>query len=393
MRDTIAVFGGSPIFEKPLQIVRPTFPNLENFAARFQAALASGQVTNNSAWVLEFEHRLSEYLGVPTLAFCNGQMALMAMLRAAGIESGEVIVPSFTFAATPHAVRWCGAEPVFADIAADASMCLDPADVRHKITSRTVAILGVDAYGIACDYAALTDLGRKHGLRVVFDSAPAFGTRVNGRLVGGFGDAQIFSFHATKAFTTMEGGCLCTHSEEILDRARAIRNFGQSPSGDCAEPGINAKLTEMCALIGIEQLTTFERAAETRRRAVDRMRERLSCLRGLTIAVAPDSQDPIWLYLPVLIDRREFGLDRNTLAAALEKENVYLRKYYSPPCHHMTAYRAAAGQHLPFTETAANSVLALPVYNDMTEIECDGIVQAFAEVQQAAPQLAHTIKV
>jgi dTDP-4-amino-4,6-dideoxygalactose transaminase len=209
MRNAIAAAGGPPIFEHPLRIVRPVFPDINEIFAPFQAALASGQVTNGGCWVLEFERRLSEYLGVPTLVFCNGQMALMTMLRAAGVEGGEVIVPSFTFAATPHAVRWCGAEPVFADIAANGSVCLDPDDVERQITPKTVAILGVDAYGIACDYTRLTEIGRRNGLRVVFDSAPSFGARVGGSLVGGFGDAQIFSFHATKAFTTMEGGCLC----------------------------------------------------------------------------------------------------------------------------------------------------------------------------------------
>jgi dTDP-4-amino-4,6-dideoxygalactose transaminase len=289
MRDAIAAVGGPPIFERPLQIVRPVFPDINKFLAPFQAALASGQVTNGGHWILEFERQLSEYLGVPTLVFCNG---LMTMLRAAGVERGEVIVPSFTFAATPHAVRWCGAEPVFADIAANGSLCLDPDDVERKITPKTAAILGVDAYGIACDYARLTEIGRRNGLRVVFDSAPSFGARVGGSRVGGFGDAQIFSFHATKAFTTMEGGCLCTHDPEIFARAKTIRNFGQLADGDCEEAGINAKLTEVCALIGIEQLKSFEQAALTRRRAVARMREGLAKLPGLTVTPAPHDQDP-----------------------------------------------------------------------------------------------------
>src|SRR5215813_4170626 len=220
MRNEIAALGGPPIFERPLQIVRPLFPDISKYLIHLEAAFASGQVTNGGHWVLEFERQLSEYLEVPTLVFCNGQLALMTMLRAARVEGGEVIVPSFTFAATPHAVRWCGAEPVFADIVNDGTMCLDPADVERKISGRTVAILGVDPYGIACDYAALSEIGRRKGLAVLFDSAPSFGTRVNGKLGGGFGDAQIFSFHATKAFTTMEGGCFCSHDEKLLARVK-----------------------------------------------------------------------------------------------------------------------------------------------------------------------------
>src|SRR6266511_2069377 len=387
MRDNIALFGGPPFFEQPLNIVRPSFPAVEDFLPAFRAALAAGQVTNNGPWVLEFERKLSEYLGVPTLVFCNGQLAMMTMLRAAGIETGEAIVPSFTFPATPHAIRWSGGEPVFADIANDGSMCLDPEDVERKVTPQTVAILGVDSYGIACDYAALTAIARRNGLKLLFDSAPSFGTRIDGRPIGGFGDGQIFSFHATKALPTMEGGCLCSHDQELLERARAIRNFGQGVDGDCDEPGLNGKLTEICALIGLEELKVFEQGAINRRRAVQRMRSGLEQVPGLTLAQAGANQEPIWLYLPVVIDKKKFGMNRDELAAAFAKENLFVRKYYSPPCHHMSAYRGARNLSLPRTEATAYNVLALPVYNDMTDRECDGIVQVVREVHHAAAQI------
>ena len=373
--------GVSSALSRPLNIVRPTFPPLEHFVEQFREALLSGQVTNGSRWVNEFEERLSEYMSVPTLAFCNGQMALMTMLRAAGIEGGEVIVPSLTFAATPHAVRWCGAEPVFADVSADGSMTLDPLDVERRITPRTRAILAVDAYGIACNYRALADIGRRRGLKVLYDSAAAFGSRVGGRPIGGFGDAQIFSFHATKAMATMEGGCLCSHDVALLERARAIRNFGQVADGDCLEPGMNGKLTEICALIGIEQLNTFETAAQTRRRAVRRMRQGLEVIPGLELARAPPDQDPIWLYLPVTLEKNVYGLNRDEAAAALKLQNLMVRKYYSPPCHLMSAYHSDRRESLPVTERIAKTVLALPVYNDMTDEECDGIVNAFLAIR------------
>jgi dTDP-4-amino-4,6-dideoxyglucose len=370
-----------PILRPALQIVRPVFPDVSRLLDAFREALRSGQVTNNGRWVREFERQLTDYLGVPTLAFCNGQLALMTMLRAAGIDSGEVIVPSFTFAATPHAIRWCGAEPVFADINPD-TLCLDPRDVERKITARTVAVLGVDAYGLCCDYGTLSEIGRQHRLKILYDSAPSFGTRIDGRLVGGFGDAQIFSFHATKAFATMEGGCLCSHDEGIMERARAIRNFGQGADGDCGEPGINGKLTEICALIGLEQLKTFHRVADLRRQAVRRMREGLEGIPGLTVATAPQNQDPIWLYLPVVIDACAFGCDRDRAATLLETQGLYVRKYYSPPCHHMSAYGTAREHQLPVTERIAYNVLSLPVYNDMTDEECDRIVLAMREIQR-----------
>jgi dTDP-4-amino-4,6-dideoxyglucose len=386
-RNKVAILGGPPIFSTPLNIVRPRFPQDEIIFDRFKAALRSGQVTNNSPWVVEFESQLAQYLDVPTLTFCNGQAALLAMMKAADIEGKEVIVPSFTFSATPHAVRWCGGIPVFADIKNDGSLTIDPEDVERKISSKTAAIMGVCPYGIAAEYEALHDIGKRHGIKVYFDSAPAFGTKVDGKLVGGFGHAQIFSFHATKAFSTMEGGCVCSNDKAFMERVKNIRNFGLMANGDCEEPGFNGKMPEIAALIGIEQLKTFHEAAAVRRQAVARIRKGLENIPGLTVAQAPANQEPIWLYLPVIVDAAQYGLNRDQVAAVFEKENLFVRKYYSPPCHHLTTYKQA-GEVLPHTETAAYNVVALPVYNDMTEDECDGIVQAFVDAHRSSAQIA-----
>jgi dTDP-4-amino-4,6-dideoxy-D-glucose transaminase len=366
------------IFDRPLEIVRPTFPPVDGIVVNFAKSLIAGQVTNDGPWVMKFERLLEDYLGVPTVVFSSGQVALMTMLRAAGITGGEVIVPSLTFAATPHAVVWNGAEPVFADVKDDMSFTVDPADVEARITDKTVAILSVDPYGIACDYETLVAIGRRRGLRVLFDSAPSFGTTVGGSRIGGFGDAQIFSFHATKAFNTMEGGCLCSNDKDLIDRARAIRNFGQRAGGDCAIAGLNGKMMEICAIIGVEQLNSFNTAAATRRCCVKRIGDRLADVEGVTVARAPAGQEPIWLYLPVVINPALFGCDRDEAADLLARRNLHVRKYYSPPCHQMSVYAAMRCQpSLPISERLAGSVLALPIYNDMTTDECDSIVEAF----------------
>lgn len=381
-----AVLGGVPASAKPLQIVRPTFPPLERFADPFRKALETGAVTNNGPQVRLFETRLTEYLGVPARAFSSGQAALMTMLRAAGIEGGEVICPSFTFAATPHAVRWAGAEPVFADIAADGSLVMCAEDAARRITPRTRAILAVDVYGIAPDYAALEALGRKHGIKVLFDSAPAFGSRVGGVPVGRFGDAQAFSFHATKAFATMEGGAVSSRDEALLARAAEIRNFGQANGGpDCSEAGLNGKMMELAAMIGLLQLETFVAAEKRRREVAARYRAALADVPGLTLAHVPAGQDPIWLYFPVIVDAEVFGIDRGGLAAALAAENLFVRKYFELPCHHMRAYAAHRSNPLPRTEAAAYNVVALPVYNDMTDAECDAFVEAIRRIHANAP--------
>lgn len=365
----------TPVFATPRQIVRPTFPALASFSEEFSRALANGQVTNNGPKVQEFERRLTEYLGVPTVAFSSGQAALMAMLAAADVAGGEVIVPSFTFAATPHAVKWCGAEPVFAEIHDNMSFGLDPADVEKRIGPRTKAVLAMAPYGIAPDYDGLRKVARKHGLKLICDSAAAFGSRIDGRLVGRQCDGHMFSFHATKAFATMEGGCLSSTDERLLERARILRNFGQA-GADCILPGFNGKMMEVCALIGLEQLKTIEAAAAVRRRSAMRISEGLRRFQGLRVAEAPASQQPIWLYLPVLIGSVAGGLGRDAICDRLARENLFVRKYYSPACHQMSVY-AAARVSLPISEMAAASVIALPIYNDMTDEECDGVVEAF----------------
>src|SRR6516165_859331 len=369
----------TPIFDRPLQIVRPTFPPIDGMLFDFAQSLTTGQVTNNGPWVIKFERLLEDYLGVPTLVFSSGQVALMSMLRAAGITGGEVIVPSFTFPATPHATVWAGAEPIFADIKDDMTFTIDPADVEAKITHKTVAILSVDPYGIASDYDALISIGRRRGLRVLSDSAPSFGTTVGGCRIGGFGDAQIFSFHATKAFNTMEGGCLCSNDKDLMERARAIRNFGQGDGDDdCAIAGLNGKMMEICAIVGIEQLKLFDTAAATRRRCAKRIGDGLADIDGVSVARSPAGQEPIWLYLPVLINPTLFGCDRDEAADLLARRNLHVRKYYSPPCHRMSVYTAMRRQpSLPVSERIAGSVLALPIYNDMTSDECDRVVEAF----------------
>ncbi len=383
------ILGGEPLCAEPLHIVRPSFPALGSFADDFEQALVTGTVTNDGPHVREFERRLSAYLGAEAVVCNNGQSALMLMLRAAGIDSGKVIVPSYTFSATPHAVRWCGARPVFADI--DDSLCLDPARVEPLINERTVAILGVDVYGIACDYEAFAALGRRHGVKVLYDSAPAFGTRVDDVPIGTAGDAQIFSFHATKAMSTMEGGCLVSRDPEILRRARALRNFGQVDGARCDEPGLNAKMTEVCALIGIRQLETLDAVVRHRAACAQRLRQGLAGVPGLAFAEVPNRQLPVWLYFPLIVSDA-FGLDRNQLAAALEYENIYARKYFELPCHHLEAYAEYREDRLPETERVARSVLSLPVYNDMTETECDHLVQAITEIQAAAAEVRAALR-
>lgn len=377
---TLALLGGEPISPEVLQIVRPRFPAVSVLGERFDRALASGMVTNHSQYVQAFEAALSDYVGGDALVMNNGQTALMIMLRAAGVDGGEVIVPSFTFLATPHAVKWCGAEPVFAEIRADGSLCMDPEDVERRITEKTRAIMGVDVYGVTCDYDSFDALGEKYNLPILYDSAQAFGSRVDGKPVGSFGSAQAFSFHATKPFTSMEGGCLVTRDPALRERAAVLRNFGQDGER-CPEPGINGKMLEICALVGLENLKTLDQDIDHRGVLARRMHEGLREIPGLRFLRVPPGVKPSWLYFPVIVDPAITGLNRDQIAAALAAENLLVRKYFDQACHRMDAYAEKNRDlSLPLTEKVVENVFSLPIYNGMTAGECDLFIRATREI-------------
>lgn len=205
------------------------------------------------------------------------------------------------------------------------------------------------------------------------DSAPAFGSLYKGRRTGRFGDGQIFSFHATKPFTTIEGGSLSTSDPELYQRAAAIRNFGQNAQGECSVVGFNGKMSEVCAILGLAQRPVLEEHFNNRRAAARRLVQELATTPGIRPCLPQGDQAPVWQYLPILVDRAVYGMDRDALMVAMAANNVFVRRYYYPPCHRMPAYAARLHGALPRTEELAAKVLALPIYNDMTEAECDRI--------------------
>lgn len=364
----------------PLPIVRPSIQLSPAMSAEFERILYDGKVTNNGPWVQKFEAALTDYTDVPTICFCNGTTAIMAMLKAAGIGPAcEVICPSFTFQATPQAIKMLGAWPVYADIRSD-TLTLDPEDVRRKITPWTKAVLGVDVYGLPCAYDDLYDVVKGKGVKLLMDSAPAFGATWNGLHIGGAVDAHAFSFHATKPFQTMEGGAIISCDPRILEKARAIRNFGQSDSGGQSEYGLNGKMMEICAMVGLEQLPTYDLTLAHRRRMAEWMMDGLRKINGICTITPNLGAEPIWTYIPILVDP-SFGMTRSELCDLLqERYEITVRKYY-PACHLM--FRGSKPR-LPITEDVAERVLSLPLYNDITIKECDRIVGAIEEIGRGA---------
>lgn len=358
---------------KWLPLVRPTHPTATRLLPQLADILNSGNVTNNGPYVQQFEKSLSALLGVPTLVFSSGMAALIAMLRAVDVHGGSVICPSFTFAATPHAIVMAGADPLFVDID-PATLTLDCGAIVRlgSRTRHTRAILGVDPYGICWAPPNVSQMP------VLIDAAPSFGSEVGGTFAVNRGQAQIFSFHATKPFSTMEGGALCTHDLDLLARAKAIRNFGQGDDGDCRQIGFNGKMLEICAAIGLKQLEDWQHRIPRRVESAIRLRQALVDLDipGLRVQRAPLGQSPVWLYQPVFIEDG-FGMGRDAVMAALALRGIQSRPYYRA-CHQLACYDR--GESLPVTERLSAQVIALPVYDAMADDEIGQIATAFKEI-------------
>ncbi|MCL4294656.1 MAG: DegT/DnrJ/EryC1/StrS family aminotransferase [Anaerolineae bacterium] len=384
-----ALLGAEPLFTEPLGIVRPLFPTLVSIAPQVSEMLRTGQLTNLSKNVPALEKELSRYMDVPhCVAVANGTLGLILAL--AGLKlSGEVIIPSFTFSATAHAVRWAGLEPVFADINPE-TFTLDPQAVEAAVTPRTAAILGVHVYGHPCDIAGLQAVAERYELALLFDAAHAFGSGYRGRKIGAFGDAEIFSFHATKIFPTGEGGGVTTTHPHLAEYVALARKFGDPGTEDTLFCGMNAKMQEFNAVLGLENLKQIDRWIENRCRYADLLVERLSRIPGLRFQqIQPDVQTN-YQNFAVLVDEAEFGLNRDEVHAALAAENIFTRKYFYPPLHQHQAYapeRAKYQGRLPVTEMVANRVLCLPFYSEMNQEMLEGICRAMESIHCYAGQL------
>ena len=364
-----AILGEAPTFAHPLGIVRPLLPSLASIQDRLERAMVSGQLTNNGRYVRELEEKLIDYFGVKhVIPVSNATVGLMILVRALG-EHGEVILPSFTFSATPHAIVWAGLKPVFADILPD-TYTLDPASAVQLVNAKTVAIMGVHIYGHPCEIDELQVLADRHQLPLMFDAAHAFGSRYKERRVGSFGQAEVFSFHATKIFPVGEGGAITTDDDELAERLRLLRTFGDPGDENTHLPGLNAKMQEFNALIGLENLKVIDQHVEHRRAVAGVIQSELADVPGLDFQTQRPYVYSNYQNLSLLVDDDLFGLNRDQLFLALKAENVNARKYFYPPLHQHDAYTNMPDlvrHELPVTEDISDRILCLPIYSDMSE--------------------------
>jgi dTDP-4-amino-4,6-dideoxyglucose len=356
-----------------LNIVRPLFPDISEFIKEFEISLKSGQVTNNSPWVQKFEKDLAEYVGVKhCAAMVNGEAALMLMIRAAGLK-GSILLPSYTFSGTVHSAVWNGLEPVFVDIDKE-TLNINTADLLTKIKRDTSAILAVPMYGNPCRIEELERISLEHGLKLLFDSAPAFGSEYKGRKLGNFGLAESFSFHATKVFSTMEGGAVFTDSDEIFTKVCELRNFGQFAECDCSDFGLNAKMTEICALIGIKNLPKLESWVEHRNKLTAYFSEKIKDVKGIKLQKITPGAVSNRLYLFISVNPVEYGINRNELLDKFVQNNIFARRFFCNPVQKMKCYEKYSKTVLPDTEYIAENGLSLPLYSDMSYEEIDLLV-------------------
>lgn len=354
-------------------------PPLDEYTALLQDVWASGWLANGGEQHHALETELSQWLQAPHLSlFNNGTIALIVACQALRL-SGEVITTPFTFPATPHVLSWNNVTPVFADIDPD-TLCIDPSSAEALVTNRTSGILGVHVYGVPCDVNALGTLSRNFGLRVVYDGAHAFGTQINGQAIATFGDATMFSFHATKLFHTAEGGALAVNDPDLKKRIDLLKNFGIKNENEVVMPGINGKMSELQAALG--RVVLRHVGAERERRAAVRAvyEQRLAPVPGLRLHTVPVGVADSLQYLVLRINAGETGCDRDTLHERLKRYNIITRKYFHPLCSEYSCYSqlpSASPQRLPNAYRVASEVLVLPLYGALSGDDvhriCDAI--------------------
>ncbi len=356
-----------PEAQDRILVTRSSMPSFEEYCEEIAPLWESHWLTNMGAEHKKLEAALKGKLGVDSLAlFVNGHSALECILEAMALPAGgEVITTPFTFASTTHAIKRKGLTPVFADVRAD-NLTLDPDSIEALITPRTCAIVPVHVYGNLCDVDAIWDISRRHGLKVVYDAAHAFGVEREGVSAAAFGDASMFSFHATKAFNTIEGGCVCFKDPALYETLNHWKNFGITGPEDVDFVGGNAKMNEFCAAMGVCNLRHFDDEIAKRKLVAERYWERLEGAPGVRVFRPADNVRHNYAYLPVLFDPEVFGATRDDVFAALADNGVGARKYFYPLVSDYACYRSVySSDRTPVAKRAAEQVLTLPMFADL----------------------------
>lgn len=363
--------------KKFIPITRPTLEPFSAYAPLFKKTFASGMLTNGEH-VREFEVRAAKYLGVKhVVAVSSCTAGLTLTLQSLNLK-GEVILPSFTFAASGQPIVWNNLTPVFADVSAD-TYTLDPKSVEKAITKKTSAILATHVYGVACDVEGLARVAKKHKLKLIYDAAHAFGSMVGKRHMGSFGDAEVFSLSPIKLLTAAEGGIVATNNDEIANHVRLGRNYGDDGTNSMGFLGLSARMSELHAAVALRSLAKLPQNLGSRHAHVKYLKSALQKIEPrLEFQTVPKGTETTYYIFSVVIDPKVLGYTRDDLHAYLAKEGIGSRKYFFPPLHQQPVYKGYKPRMaLPQTERITHQVLALPMFSHITKGELDRIIVAF----------------
>ncbi len=371
----------------PVYVTRPRMPELSAYNRYLEQIWDSRWLTNDGQFHREFEQRLKEYLGVEHLnLFVNGTIGLLVALQALRINSGEVITTPFTFPATSHVLYWNRIRPVYCDIE-DETFNIDASKIERLIGPDTKGILAVHVYGNPCDVETIQAIADRHGLDVIYDAAHAFGVRIGDKSIMEYGDISAMSFHATKLFSSIEGGALVSRSEKQRTRIQFLRNFGIADAETIIGPGINGKMNEFQASFGLLELDVVDEEIEGRQTLTYLYRRLLSDVPGITCFEDMPGVRHNYSYLPILVDPATFGISRDALSEILTKCNIHSRKYFYPLCSNYPCYSAlpsSAPEHLPVANRVANRILCLPLYGELDKDIVETICEVIAGIRHAA---------
>jgi len=364
-------------FKNPIYVTRPMLPPLSMVNKKLKEIWKSQWLTNNGPQHQKLERELSKTLKAKNVSlFDNGTNALLVALRALDLK-GEVITTPFTFAATTHSIYWNKLKIIFCDIDKN-SMCIDANKIEKLITPKTSAILAVHVFGNPCDVYKIEKIAKKYNLKVIYDCAHAFELEINNKPISDFGDINMFSFHATKLYNTLEGGCLTTKSLELKKKIDLLKNFGITDEEHVDSIGINGKMNEVQAGIGLINLK-IKNIERSKRKKIEKLYiNNLQGIKGISIFKNSSVTKPSYQYFAIKIDEDVYGIDRDKLYDKLKKYNVYSRKYFYPLCSNFSCYKKNKSgeiKKLPIANNIVKRVLALPFYGNLSETEVKKICQ------------------
>jgi len=378
------------VFSEPIYVTRPLLPDIKKINTKMTEIWESKWLTNNGKQHKELESHLKNYLNVEQISlFNNGTLALLLGLKSLNLQ-GEIITTPFTFPATVQALDWNGLTPVFCDID-PITLNIDANKIEALITEHTSAILGVHVFGNPCDVEKIQSIADKYNLKVIYDGAHAFGAKIDGKPISSFGDMTMFSFHATKLFNSVEGGALTFRDEELINRLDLLKNFGLAGPETVVLSGLNAKMNEVQAGIGLEVLKIIEEERAKRNIIKKTYEKYLADIPGIRVLTNLENDRSSYQYFVIEIDECKYGMSRDLVHKKLEKYNVFTRKYFYPLCSDFQWYNhleSAQPENLPQAQKSVRQVLSMPYYGELDVISVEKICAILMKLHTLTQQVS-----